>query len=139
MTIDSVEALRRHPPGEKLLLYLDQSTLSALVRDADYQPLRELLKAGVENDRWICLVSLEHVDETLLARPELWDVIDRLADELSMGIQFLARDEIERRELVSAAAEFLGEPPVWEHWEEAFRRDPHTPRDELFDDLFGGS
>jgi hypothetical protein len=135
----TVDALQRRPPGDRILVYLDQSALSSLVRDEEHAGVREALKARVDAGALVCVRSHEHEDETLLAPKELWDEIDRLSDELAMGIQFKSREEIEWSEIYAAAAAFLGQEPPQELWREAFRTDPHTPREQLFMTAFGGS
>lgn len=135
----AIDALRRRAPGDRALVYLDQSVLSSLVRDDDHADLRDALKARVESGTLVCVRSHEHEDETLLAAPALWDEIDRLSDELAMGIGFRSREEIEWNEIYAAAASFLGQEPPQELWREAFRTDPQTPRDKLFMTAFGGS
>lgn len=121
-------------------MYLDQSALSALARDTRYAYALTALRAWNEAGVVICLRSHEHRDETLLAPPALWDLIDRLSDELATGIEFRSTEEIEWREIHAAAREFLS---ISEHstelWREAFTADPHTPRDDLFTEIFGGA
>jgi hypothetical protein len=70
---------------------------------------------------------------------ELWDEIDRLSDELAMGIEFRSRDEIEWSEIYAASTAFLGQDQPQDLSEEAFATDPHIQRDELFMEFFGGS
>jgi hypothetical protein len=134
-----VNALRRRPPGDRLLVCLDQSGLSSLVRDDEYAGVRNALKTRVEAGALVCVRSDEHEDETLLAPRELWDEIDRLSDELAIGIQFRSREEIEWTEIYAAAAAFLGQEPPQVLWREAFATDPHIPREKLFMTAFGGS
>lgn len=139
MDID-VDRLARRPGGRRLLLYLDQSTLSALVREESHAGLLDLLRTEVSAGRLLCPTSVSHEDETASVHIRdrgLWRKIDGLADELSIGIDFLGEEEIEFGEIHAAAAAFEeheGRPT----WEEAFRTDPNTPRDELFFGFGGG-
>jgi hypothetical protein len=73
----------------------------------------------------------------MLARPDSYDAIDKLGDVLATGIEFLSRETIEWKEIYAAARAFLGEPAK-ELWKEAYRDDPHTPRDKLFFEFMGG-
>jgi hypothetical protein len=139
VVVVEIDALRRRPPGERVLVYLDQSALSSLVRNDEHADVRDALKERVEAGRVVCVRSHEHEDETLLAPRELWDEIDRLSDELAMGIQFRSREEIEWSEIYAAAAAFLGQDPPQDLSEEAFETDPHIPREELFMEVFGGA
>jgi len=54
-----------------------------------------------------------------------------------MGIEFLGRELIEWNEIYAAARAFLGREPR-ALWKEAFREDPHTPREKLFFEFMGG-
>ncbi len=133
MDID-VDALARRPDGPRLLLYLDQSTLSALVTEKNHAGLLDLLRAEVSTGRLICPTSISHEDETArihIRDQGLWKEIDGLADELSIGIDFRGEEEIEFAEIHAAATAFEKREsrPIWE---EAFRTDPNAPRDELF-------
>lgn len=136
MDID-VDCLARRPDGPRLLIYLDQSTLSALVTEKDHAGLLGLLRAEVSAGRLLCPTSISHEDETArihIRDRGLWQEIDGLADELSIGIGFRGEEEIEFAEIDAAAAAFEeheGRPMR----EEAFRTDPNTPRDELFSDF----
>jgi hypothetical protein len=126
-----IDKLRRRPPGNRLLVYLDQSTLSELACSEVHALTRELLQAGVRDGKLLCPESLGHTDESLGAKTS-WEDILALQDELSMGIGFRDDMETAEREAVTAAAEFLGLPSPFALTEEAFRLDPHTPRGELF-------
>jgi hypothetical protein len=130
MPID-VDHLRRRAPGERLLIYLDQSTLSHLARDEGGQELLNLLREGVRSGRCICPKSDEHDAETMLA-VESWEQIDKLADELALGVRFEDPEMIEWYEIIAASAEFLGRAPEREVWQEAFRSDPQAPLEQLF-------
>jgi hypothetical protein len=133
-----VNALRRRPPGERVLVYLDHSTLSALARDEpDFAELRRLLTTAVESGHLLCPYSPEHRDESVLARADSYEAIDKLGDVLAMGIEFLGRERIEWNEIYAAARAFFGEEPN-ALWKEAFREDPHTPREKLFFEFMGG-
>ena len=125
----AIDHLRRRPPGEKTLLYLDQSTLSDVACNPDFVELKALLLEGVRNDRLICPWSSEHHSETYDAKR--WKEIDALGDELSMGIRFRSDEEITYAELYAAAAQF-SEDAQRDVWREAFSLDPHTPPDILF-------
>lgn len=136
MEID-VDRLARRAEGFRLLLYLDQSTLSALVKEGSHSDLLDLLRAEVNAGRLLCPTSISHEDETArihVRDPGLWREIDGLADELSIGIGFRGEEEIEFAEIYAAAAAFEDheDSPIWK---EAFRTDPNTPRDELFSDF----
>jgi hypothetical protein len=134
-----VNALRRRPPGERVLVYLDHSTLSELARGekAEFVGLRRLLEQEVESGRLICPYSPEHRDELVLAREDSYEAIDKLGDVLAIGIEFLDRETIEWNEIYAAARAFFGEAPK-AVWKEAFREDPHTPREKLFFEFMGG-
>jgi hypothetical protein len=132
-------ALWRRPPGDRVLVYLDHSTLSELARDEkpEFGELRRLLERAVESGRLICPYSPQHRDEAVLARPDTYDLIDKLGDVPAMGIEFLDRELMEWHEIYAAARAFLREEPR-PLWKEAFREDPHTPREELFSEFMGG-
>ncbi|MET0306185.1 MAG: hypothetical protein ABW196_08155 [Solirubrobacterales bacterium] len=139
MDID-VNRLARRAAGPRLLVYLDQSTLSALATEKDHAGLLDLLRTEVNTGRLICPASPSHNDET--ARVHIrdqgpWKEIDGLADELSIGTGFRGKEEIELAEIHAAAAAFEGHEsrPIWK---KAFRTDPNTLRDELFFG-FGGA
>jgi len=125
-----VDRLRRRPPGPRVLMYLDQSTLSDLALQDSRAQTRELLLEGVKADKVICPGSVGHTDETLDARQ--WETIQALHEELAMGVAFLDQSQIEERETWSAVAAFCGAPPYYSLVDEAFAGDPQTPRDELF-------
>ena len=126
-----INELRRRSPGNRVLAYLDQSTVSALATEERHAATRELLQDAVRAGKLICPSSLGHTDETLAAARS-WNDILTLQDELSMGVHFYDEEQLVQRELLSALAEFLGEKPTQELWEEALSDDPQTPRDELF-------
>jgi len=139
MNID-VNRLARRPDGPRLLVYLDQSTLSALATEKDHGELLELLRTEVNAGRLLCPVSSGHEDETARIHtrdPKLWKEIDGLADELSIGIGFRGEEEIEFAEIHAAAAAFAGHE-TQPTWKEAFGSDPNTERDELFFGFGGG-
>jgi hypothetical protein len=83
------------------------------------------------------VASPEHWDESALAKPETHDVLDRLLDELGVGIRFVRRDLIEWREVRAAVAVVFNEPPR-DLWREAFTQYPHTPRASQFMEFMGG-
>ena len=126
-----VNRLRRRPPGDRVLAYIDQSTMSELACSDRHAATRELLQSGVQAGKLICPESHGHKDETLAATRS-WQAILDLQDELSMGVGF--RDEMPtaQYEAISAVAEFCGEPAPYSLVDEAFRSDPHAHRDELF-------
>lgn len=135
-----IDQIARRPDGPRTLVYLDQSKLSALATDDDHAELLTLLRGGVESGELICPVSSSHSDETARihrTNPDLWKQVDGLADELSLGIGFRGEEEIEYAEIYAAAELFEGVEgrPLWK---EAFRKDPNTPRDDLFTEIFGG-
>ena len=126
-----VSRLRRRPPGPRVLVQLDQSTLSELALEDAHAATRELLIAGARAGKLVCPKSLGATDETL-DLPELWQPVSDLHEELSMGIEFLDPKTIRQREAFSAAAAFCGQEPLYTIGEEAFDTDPQAPRDELF-------
>jgi hypothetical protein len=74
MPID-VDRLARRPDGPRLLFYLDQSTLSALVKEKSHSRLLDLLRVGVDSGRLLCPTSISHDDETArvhIRDPGLW-------------------------------------------------------------------
>jgi hypothetical protein len=105
--------------------------LSDLACAAELSTTRELLIGSVEADRLICPASPGALDETLDATTS-WKAISDLQDELSMDISFLDDKTMAQQEVLDAAACFSGEGPLYSLAEEAFDRDPQTPRDELF-------
>ena len=127
MAIASASTLRRRDEGDRLRVYLDQSTLSELVKPA-HRPLFDLLRDGVAAGSLICPASSEHYDETALAPPNLYPQLEALSRELSMGVRFHEADYIAAAEISAAAAAFLGEPRHEPMWREAFREDPETAR-----------
>lgn len=129
VTID-VSALRRRPPGPRVLVYLDQSTVSALATEERFSGLREFLRGVVQEGRLVCPESVGHTGETIAASRS-WEDIIKLTDELSMGIRFRGDSELADHEVHAAASAFCGHPPR-ELWREAFHTDPHTDRDKLF-------
>jgi hypothetical protein len=134
-----VNRLVRRPEGPRTLIYLDQSTLSALVKEESHAELLQLLRGAVEADRAICPVSPSHHEETARIHrrePETWKAIDKLADELALGTQFRGLGRIELSEISAAAAGFEGQTSE-ALWREAFREDPHRPRDKIFFDFLG--
>lgn len=136
---ETIDRLHRRPPGDRCLFYLDQWALSGMVRDAPgFATLLGRLQEGVDAGAGICPASHEHRSEATLADPGLWAALDELADKLSLGIEFHPREEVEEHELAAAACEFSSCGPEGELWEEAFTSNPHTPRDELFMEFFGG-
>jgi hypothetical protein len=130
VTLD-VNALWRRPPGPRVLVYLDQSTLSALVTEERFADVREQLRAAMYDDRLVCPTSLEHTGETIPARNS-WEDITKLADELSMGVDFRPEQELRAYEVRAAAELFFEGQGKREVWQEAFKTDPHTPRETLF-------
>jgi hypothetical protein len=126
-----VNRLRRRSRGPRVLVQLDQSTLSELALGDAHAATRELLMAGVRDGKLVCPKSLGATDETLdLA--ELWQPVSDLHDELSMGIESLDPKTIRQREAFAAAAAFCRQEPLYTIAEEAFDTDPQTSRDELF-------
>lgn len=135
-----IDKLARRPEGHRILVYLDQSTLSALVTEESHARLLKLLRDAVDADRLICPVSPSHGEESARLhprKPDTWKAIDKLADELALGTRFLSTDRIELAEINAAAAAFekAGEGPLWK---EAFRADPHLAREKIFFG-FGGA
>lgn len=125
-----IDAMRRRPAGPKVLVYLDQSAVSEMARGS-YQDLLALLRRGIESDRLLCPSSAEHADESMLAGRSYWSIV-KLVDELSMGVRFRSNLEIEYAEIMAAATSFLGRPYQEPLWMEAFSRDPHAPRSEIY-------
>ena len=110
-----------------------------MVREAPgFARLLNRLQEGVDAGAVICPASHEHRSESTLADPGLWAALDELADKLSLGIEFHPREEVEEHELAAAACEFSRRGPEGELWDEAFTSNPHTPRNELFMEFFGG-
>jgi hypothetical protein len=101
-----VNALWRRPPGPRVLVYLDQSTLSALATEERFADVREQLRSAMYDDRLVCPTSLEHTGETIPAR-DSWEAITKLADELSMGVDFRPEQELRAYEVRTAAELFL--------------------------------
>jgi hypothetical protein len=128
-----VNRLRRRTPGPRILLALDQSTLSDLALNEAYADTRHLLVTAVEADKLVCPMSLGATDETL-ETPGLWQAIADLHEELSVGIEFLDPKTIRQREASAAAAAFCEQEVLYSVEDEAFDRDPQTPRNELFPD-----
>ena len=126
-----VNRLRRRSPGPRILVQLDQSTLSELALGETHAATCELLIAGAQAGKLVCPKSLGATDETL-GLPELWEPISDLHEELSMGIEVLEPKTIRQREAFAAAAAFCRQDPLYTVAEEAFDTDPQTPRDELF-------
>jgi hypothetical protein len=102
-----------------------------------FADLRRRLASAVESGRLLCPYSPGHRDESALARPDSYEAIDKLGDVLAMGIEFLDRETIEWNEIYAAARAFFGAEPK-APWKEAFREDPHTPREKLFFEFMGG-
>lgn len=123
---DDLDRARRRPAGDRLLIYLDQSSLSGMVRTPDvFRELRDLLMETVRAGRVICVRSPAHHDESVLAKEHTWVALDTLARDLSPGVQFRAAGEIENNEIRAAARDLLGKTRE-ELWREAFTADPHT-------------
>lgn len=122
---------RRRSLGPRVLVQLDQSTLSELALGDAHAATRELLVAGVQAGKLVCPRSLGATDETL-DLPKLWRPISDLHEELSMGIEFLDPKTIRQREVFAAAAAFCRQEPLYTIAEEAFDTDAQTARDELF-------
>jgi hypothetical protein len=114
-----------------VLVYLDQSTLSALVTEERFAKVRDRLREAVQSGRLVCPGSVEHTGETIAAERS-WEDITRLSRELSMGIDFRAEQELRQFELHAAANLFFHGKPSVALWKEAFDTDPHTPREKLF-------
>lgn len=127
----NINRMRRRPDGLRVLVALDQSTLSELALNDAHATTRELLVNGVEAGKLVCPMSLGADDETLDG-PAVWKAISDLHEELSMGIEFLDPKQTRQREAFAAAAAFCEQPPLYAVAEEAFERDPHIPRHELF-------
>jgi hypothetical protein len=131
-TQDDIDALSRHPPGPRLLVYLDQSALSRLA-EGKYPGLRKVLDDGRIAGRLACPRSAEHEYETALTRNDtMYRAMNDLSEELSLGIQFRDSDEVWRNEVEVAVAIFLGLEAPMEVWEEAFADDPHESLDAIF-------
>lgn len=120
-------SLRRRDEGDRLRVYLDQSTLGELVTPARRR-LLDLLRDGVAAGLLICPAASEHRDETALAPATLYPHLEALSRELSMGVNFYEADYIAAAEVSVAAAAFVGEPRDEPMWREAFREDPGTAR-----------
>ena len=131
-----INRCRRRPDGNRLLIYLDQSSLSGMVRYDRFSEARDSLLDGVRAGRMICPRSLEHDDESRLAQPATWQELDRLSHQLSPEVRFRTAGEIENREIRAAARALLGYQQE-EIWREAFTADPHTAREKTIR-IFGG-
>jgi hypothetical protein len=83
------------------------------------------------DDRLVCPTSLEHTGETLPAR-DSWEDITKLADELSMGVDFPPEQVLRAHEVRTAAELFFEGQSEREVWREAFETDPQMPRERLF-------
>jgi hypothetical protein len=124
---DDLDRARRRPPGDRLLVYLDQSSLSGMVREPDgFGELRAVLVASVRSGRVICVRSPAHDDESALAKEETWFELNELARDLSPGVRFLTAGEIENNEIRVAARELLGKAPG--RCGQRRSRRTHTPR-----------
>lgn len=126
----NVDTLFRRPEGQRKLVYLDQSTLSSLALDADHSELLALLDQAVRAEQIVCVGAPEHEDESLAAPQR--GAIQKMRRTLSMGIEFLGWQEILWNEARWIAAEFVDETPDPPGWEEAFYKDPQSPRDSLY-------
>ncbi len=80
-----VNRLRRRSPGPRVLVQLDQSTLSELAIGDAHAATRELLITGVQADKLVCPKSLGATDETL-DLPQFWSVAARDAREPAICI-----------------------------------------------------
>lgn len=137
--LTDLSSMRRRPPGEKVLVYLDQNTYSSLARSRDespkpedraHRPLMDFLEEGVRADRITCIDAPEHADESLVAADR--DAFRDTRRLLSMGVGFKGWDEILWEEVYSIAAEFSGEQSRSIDWHEAFYADPHAAREVYF-------
>jgi hypothetical protein len=130
VTTFSIDQLRRRDDGERVRLYLDQSTMSRLVDDPARKGLRATLLELVRSERIVCPYSHEHTAESILA-PDLYEELDQLYEDLCMGIDFHDDDYITWAEIGAAARAFTGKPaePMWR---EAFKTDPETLREDLY-------
>lgn len=122
--------LRRRPAGSRVMVYLDQSTLSALASEEEWAALANHLRELVREGKLICPKSPEHSSESLLAAS--WEEIHRLSEELSLGVDFHTDDLIAWYEIGAAAEAFLGHELHRELWQEAFDEDPQAPLDAYF-------
>jgi hypothetical protein len=134
-----VNRLRRRPPGSRVLVYLDQSALSEFASSpGQFSEELAYLREAVGQGRVVCLRSAAHREETSLAPVDLWDKIDRLSGELSVGIEFESVSHTMWTEVHSAAACFLkGDIVGQPRWQEAFSSDPHEPNGDRFVEVFG--
>lgn len=137
--LTSVDDMRRRPPGDRVLVYLDQNSYSSLARSRDegataedraHRPLMDLLEEGVRSDQITCIDAPEHADESLISVDR--DGLLETRQLLSMGVGFKGADEIMWEEIHWLAAMFTGEAPRSIKWEESFFGDPHASRDSHF-------
>src|SRR4051794_22837968 len=103
-----VDVLRRRPPGERVLVYVDQSTMSELACNPVHAATRDLLVDAVRADRLVCPESWGHTEESIGAARS-WEAILDLHDELSMGIKFYDEKVAGQYEVLNAVARFLGQ------------------------------
>lgn len=129
-SLKDIDALRRRPDGDRRLVYLDQCTLSSLALDADHSDLMQFLDDAVRAERIVCVGAPEHEDETLVAPDR--DAIQKVRRTLSMGIDFRGWHEILWNEVRAIAGEVTGGARIVPDSQEAFRKDPQTPREKLF-------
>lgn len=131
-----INTTRRRPPGPRCLVYLDQSTLSRMVREPRFHDLRDELLAGVGAGLVICPRSPDHDDEARLARSDTWEQIDSLTHALSPGVRFRVVGEVENAEIRAAVRALLARSAE-DPWRESFTTDPHTARKKTIN-IFGG-
>ena len=128
---------------KKLLVYLDQSYLSTMVKedlsltpshnDALGKAMKELLRLLmklVDQDKVICPRSPTHEDET--GQDNRLEVrIYHILNELSDRVSFHVTPSIGHRQTTRALRRYLGIPtdPEDGRWEHAFASDPHQPID----------
>jgi hypothetical protein len=131
------DQLRRRDPGPKVLIYLDQSSLSSLALEEEYSDLKQFLIDGLEAGQLVCPASPEHRDETVGGDQGLYAELHSLKEQLSDGIEFRFGSEIVWSEIHAIARDLKGESAE-QTWDEAFDTDPQTPRDDLYMEFLGG-
>lgn len=120
---------------KKLVIYLDQNFISNIVKSLngtelqEYFTLHEILKAGITRRKFVCAVSLFHLEESVLD--------SRLEQKIRRYIgsfeQILFKPElvIQINQVVNAAMSFLKLSvfPKIEMWEEAFFANPDNEKE----------
>jgi hypothetical protein len=130
------------------IVYLDQNYLSNMAKarlsfpmnkvDSEFwKSLFDDLKAAVSADKIACPESQFQRKEARLDR-RIEQVVGRIIDELSWGLEFNPWQVILRLQVEDAAFRFLGKtPPRIQTWSIAFKSDPQAPVESRMEDIFG--